>query len=62
MKKESAPGAAEKIVEALDPEAIKEAAKNAADLATKFIKKHPLESVGGALALGVVIGLLINRK
>lgn len=62
MKKQTFEEASEKIADALDPEKIKEAAKNAADVATDFIKKHPLESVGGALALGVVIGLLINRK
>jgi len=53
---------ARNLDDALDREKIKAAAKAAADLAGDFIKKHPLESVGGALALGIVIGLLINRK
>ena len=46
----------------LDPEKIKEAASQAASIAAKFIKKHPLETVGGALVVGVIIGLMINRK
>jgi ElaB/YqjD/DUF883 family membrane-anchored ribosome-binding protein len=46
----------------LDQEKIKELASQAAIVAAKFIKKHPLESVGGALALGLLVGLLINRK
>lgn len=49
-------------IPSIDAEKIKEAATNAADIAAKFIKKHPLESVGGALAVGLIIGLLINRK
>ena len=52
----------EKLGEMLDPEIVKAAAKNAADVAAKFIKKHPLESVGGAFVIGIVVGLLINRK
>lgn len=60
MKKE--PETAESVLSHLDPEKLKEAASNAADEASKFIKKHPLESVGVALVAGVLIGLLINRK
>jgi len=45
-----------------DPEKIKALASQAANVASKFIKKHPIESVAGAMALGLVIGLLINRK
>jgi ElaB/YqjD/DUF883 family membrane-anchored ribosome-binding protein len=46
----------------VDPEKLKELAADAAKTATDFIKKYPLESVGGALAVGVLIGLFINRK
>ncbi|MBS1960433.1 MAG: hypothetical protein JST80_13230 [Bdellovibrionales bacterium] len=60
MKKES--NTAESILSQLDPDKLKEAASNAADEAAKFIKKHPLESIGAALVAGVLIGLLINRK
>ena len=52
----------ESLFSSLDPEKIKEAASNVADEAAKIIKKHPFESVGAALVVGVVIGLLINRK
>jgi ElaB/YqjD/DUF883 family membrane-anchored ribosome-binding protein len=51
-----------KTPEAIDPEKLKATAKQVADIAAEFIKKHPLESVGAALALGLVAGLLINRK
>jgi ElaB/YqjD/DUF883 family membrane-anchored ribosome-binding protein len=56
------PETAGRIFDAVDPEKIKTAAKEVADVASDFIKKHPLESVGAALALGLVVGLLINRK
>jgi ElaB/YqjD/DUF883 family membrane-anchored ribosome-binding protein len=59
MKKEEQ---AESILSSLDPEKIKEAASSVADAAAKFIKKHPFETVGGALVLGLLAGLLINRK
>lgn len=48
--------------QALSPEAIREMAKKSADSAIQFIKKHPLESVGGALVTGFFIGFFINRK
>ena len=60
--KKSEPSPVESILSEMDPEKIKEAAASAADQAAKFIRKHPLESVGGALVVGVLIGLLINRK
>ena len=46
----------------LNPEAIKETASALADQAAKFIKKHPFECVGGALLIGLLAGLFINRE
>ena len=46
----------------LDPEKIKEAAAKVADEAAELIRKHPLASVGGALIVGVLLGLFIKRK
>ena len=53
---------AEPVQTPFDPEMIKDAASDLAEKAAKFIKKHPLESVGGALVLGLVVGLWIKRK
>ena len=52
----------ESILSKIDPEKLKEAASGAADEVAKFIKKHPFESVVGALLAGFVIGVLITRK
>lgn len=59
MKKQES---AESVFTSLDPEQIKEAAADVAEEAAKFIKKHPFESVGGALLVGLLVGLFINRK
>lgn len=52
----------ESIFSQINPEVMKEAASDLADAAAKFIKKHPFESVGGALIAGLLLGLLIKRK
>ena len=46
----------------VDPEAIKVAVSDISDAAVKFIKKHPLECVGAAVLLGLVVGLIVKRK
>jgi ElaB/YqjD/DUF883 family membrane-anchored ribosome-binding protein len=50
------------LASSLHPEKIKDAASDLAEHAAEFIRKHPLESVGGALVAGLLIGLWINRK
>ena len=60
MKKQEQ--ADQSIFDSLNPDQIKETASAFADQAAKFIKKHPFESVGGALLVGLLAGLLINRK
>ncbi|WP_427968335.1 hypothetical protein [Altererythrobacter sp.] len=35
-----------------------EAARDAAESATEFVKKHPLATLGGAIAIGLVIGAM----
>lgn len=59
MQTEGKPGPG---IPAIEPEKIKEVAADLADQAAEFIRKHPLESVGGALVAGLLLGLLINRK
>ena len=46
----------------IDAEQIKESAAEFADTAAKLIKKHPIQSVVGALVAGVLVGMLIKRK
>ncbi len=46
----------------LDLEQIKDAASDAAEIAARFIKKHPLESVGAALLAGVLVGIWVGKK
>lgn len=46
----------------LDLEQIKDAASDAAEIAAHFIKKHPLECVGGALLAGLLVGIWIGKK
>jgi ElaB/YqjD/DUF883 family membrane-anchored ribosome-binding protein len=45
-----------------DPEAIKEAAANAADLAADYIRKHPFQAIGVSFAAGILAGLFINQR
>ena len=52
----------DKIGFSIDPDQIKETAATVAAEAAKLIKKHPFESVGAALLVGLVIGLLVKRK
>ncbi len=37
-------------------------AKAAAEDAASFVREHPLESVGIAAAVGIVLGLLLGRR
>lgn len=41
---------------------LKGAAEDLADDAAKFIRKYPLRTVGGAFAVGVLLGAWLNRK
>lgn len=59
MKKNEAPETSDFN---LDSDKVKEVASNLANEATKFIKKHPLASVGGALIAGFILGLLVKKK
>ena len=59
MKKQES---SESILSQLDPEQIKEVASGVADGISSFIRKHPFESVGAAMLVGLVAGLLIKGK
>lgn len=43
-------------------QALKASAKEAADLATDFIRKHPIQCVLGAVALGLLAGHLLGKR
>jgi ElaB/YqjD/DUF883 family membrane-anchored ribosome-binding protein len=45
-----------------DPEAIKEAAADAAEGVADYIRKHPYQSVGVSFAVGLLSGLFIGKK
>ena len=45
-----------------DPEAIKQAAEGAADIAAEYIRKHPFQAVGVSFAAGLLAGLFINKR
>ena len=45
-----------------DPEAIKEAAAKAADSVAEYIRKHPYQTIGAALAIGVLAGVFISKR
>jgi ElaB/YqjD/DUF883 family membrane-anchored ribosome-binding protein len=45
-----------------DPEAIKEAASNAAESVAEYIRKHPYQTVGAAFAVGLLAGLYLNKR
>lgn len=56
-----------KVIENLDEQEdvvkMKKQAKEIADVASEFIKEHPLQTVVGAAVVGLAIGFLIgNRK
>jgi len=52
----------EKMEHNEDVQAMKESAKEVADVATDFIRKYPIQSVLGAVAIGFVLGSVMNRK
>lgn len=47
---------------ALNAEAIQEATSQIAAKISDFIKKHPIETVGGALLLGFLVGRFSKRN
>lgn len=55
-----------KVIENLDEHEdvvkMKKQAKEVADVATEFIKEHPLQSVFGAAVVGLAIGYLIGSR
>jgi ElaB/YqjD/DUF883 family membrane-anchored ribosome-binding protein len=48
--------------EPFNAERLKKLGADAAEDVAQFIKKYPLQTVGGVLVLGVVLGLMINKK
>ncbi len=59
---ESLNEALNKIENSEDVQAMKDSAKEVADVATDFIRKYPLQSVVGAAVVGFILANLINRK
>jgi ElaB/YqjD/DUF883 family membrane-anchored ribosome-binding protein len=45
-----------------DVTAMKETAKEVADVASEFIKKYPIQSVLGAVAIGFILGNLTSKR
>lgn len=59
---ESLKDAFEKIEHNEDVQAMKDSAKEVADVATEFIRKYPIQSVLGAAAVGFVLGNILSKK
>ncbi len=50
------------LLEGEEAEAVKEMAGELAEGAANFVRKYPLQSVFGAVAVGFLFGALVNRK
>lgn len=59
---ESLKKAFEKVENTEDIQAMKDSAKEVADVATDFIRKYPLQSVLGATILGFVLGNIFSKR
>ncbi len=64
---DKAKDARERLVDALDSarttcKRLEEKAIDSAKATDKVVREHPYQFIGGALAVGLLIGVLVNRK